>query len=78
MKYSASYKWWIVTNPRPESEIGDICFEATIGDLALMVQGGLDVTDCAFYTDEVKAKSEAISRINRLWGGLQRAAENSR
>lgn len=49
-------KFWVVTKPSGESELVDICFEASITDMMLQAKGGLK-------TDEIlailKSKSEA-------------------
>lgn len=67
MKYPSGYYWWVVVDPTKESEIEDICFQARVGDLALMARGGMDIPEnnCTLYTDEVDAKSDALSRLNR-------------
>lgn len=35
-------KFWVVTYPTGQSEMGDICFEANVQDLMLMSRGGLN------------------------------------
>ena len=53
-------KFWVVTKPTKESELGDICFEADIGRLMLQFRGGLDVDEIVgVYGNESAAKKDA-------------------
>jgi len=53
-------KFWVVTKPGPESELGDICFETDVKGLALQFRGGLKEDDIhAFYTAHDEAEKEA-------------------
>ncbi len=56
---------WVVTDPSPRSELGDICFRATIADLALQVRGGLDLaaTHAVLYGLRADARSDADQRL---------------
>ena len=36
--------FWIVTNPSPVSELGDICFDCDFEKFALQIKGGLETT----------------------------------
>jgi hypothetical protein len=53
-------KFWVVTKPGPESELGDICFETDVKGLALQFRGGLKEEDIhALYTTHVEAEKAA-------------------
>ena len=46
-------KFFVVTYPNKDSEIGDICFPCDIESFALQVKGGLNPADVeGFYTIE--------------------------
>jgi hypothetical protein len=53
-------KFWVVTKPRAESEMGDFCFETDAKGLALQLKGGLDPAEIhAIYTVRHEAEMEA-------------------
>jgi len=57
-------KFWVVTTPTPNSELGDICFDSDFRQFALQVRGGLDVDDIVgIYADEQAAKATATKLI---------------
>lgn len=53
-------KFWMVTKPKPLSELADICFEIDAKGLALQFKGGLDPEDIhAVYTERGEAEKDA-------------------
>lgn len=56
---------WVVTDPGPRSEFGDICFRANLAGLALQVKGGLDVEGqhTCIYLAEADARADAQARL---------------
>lgn len=70
-------KFWMVTLPAPQSELGDICFETDAKGFALQLKGGLDAdTIHAVYTDRGEAEKEAnrILAAAKSYFGVLRAA----
>jgi hypothetical protein len=64
MRFGRDEKFWVVTDPAPESEMGDICFEASLRDLELQFRGGLTCDDNpALFTDRREAEVEAFGRF---------------
>jgi len=62
-------KFWIVTKPRSESELGDVCFETDAKGLALQFKGGLDPEAIhAVYT----ARSEAEIEAGRILAAFEK------
>ena len=46
-------RFWVVTQPTTESELGDFCFECNILEFACQIRGGLRVgTIVGCYNDE--------------------------
>jgi hypothetical protein len=39
MRFGPDHKFWIVIDPKPDSELEDIVFQASLRDLQLMFQG---------------------------------------
>lgn len=67
-------KFWVVTNPRAQSTMGDICFETTPTGYAKFLLGGthgdnadrvhqLEDECHAFHTSERTAKADAEGRL---------------
>ena len=55
---------WVVTEPTPQSELGDVCFEATFSKLLLQLRGGLDAEKIvALFTERNEAEIEAYGRL---------------
>jgi hypothetical protein len=53
-------RFWVVTRPSPVSELGDICFSCTYGELLLQARGGLEADMIVgIYADETEARNEA-------------------
>jgi hypothetical protein len=64
MKYGTDYRFWVVTDPTPHSELIDILFEASLRDLELQFKGGL--TACnhpTLFTEKGEAEQEARKRL---------------
>ena len=60
-------KFFVVTYPKPESELGDICFPCDIESFSLQVKGGLDAADVeGFYT--IDQPMDAIQTAFSLLG----------
>ena len=57
--------FWVVTKPSPVSELGDICFQCTYGQLMRQTLGGLHEDDIiAIYADETEAKEQAKALLD--------------
>jgi hypothetical protein len=57
-------KFWVVTDPTPESTMGDICFEASVAQLALQFKGGLSMDRRpTIFTEKTEAEIEAYGRL---------------
>ena len=71
MRYGPNDKFWVVVDPMPDSELGDVCFETTLRGLELQFRGGLTAAqNPTLFTDEAEAKIEAFGRLAAM-----RAAE---
>lgn len=59
--------FWVVTNPSPRSEIGDICFNCDFRKFALQVRGGLDAEKIvAIFAAEDKAVELATHLLQAM------------
>jgi hypothetical protein len=60
-------RFFVVHDPTPRSEVGDICFETDFETLAAQVRGGFDPagrdSNAILYTDETRARADAEARI---------------
>jgi len=64
MRIDAKTPFWVVTAPRPESDLPDICFETTLDGLRLQFAGGLDMDRRPIlFTDRDEAEAEAKNRL---------------
>jgi hypothetical protein len=64
MRFGRDDKFWVVTDPTPESEMGDICFEASLCDLERQFKGGLTADhNPTLFTDRREAEIEAFGRL---------------
>ena len=64
MRYGPKDTFIIVTNPTPNSELADICFETSLENLALQLKGGLSMdADPTLFTDRAEAEVEAHCRL---------------
>ena len=67
MRFDADHKFHDVVNPTPDSELGDIVFEASLRDLELQFKGGLSIEEHpTLFTDPREAEREAIARMVAL------------
>ena len=64
MKFEPDFRFWVVQDPNPYSEIGDILFEASLRELELQFKGGLDMDrNPTLFTERKEASEEALSRM---------------
>lgn len=57
-------RFWVVTDPTPESEIGDILFETDVRGFVLQVRGGLDEDRRpTIFADRESAEADAMARL---------------
>lgn len=67
MRYGPEDKFWVVVDPTPESEMGDILFETTLRGLELQFKGGLTMAqNPTIFTDHQEAKYEAYGRLTAM------------
>jgi hypothetical protein len=79
MRFGPEDKFWVVTDPTPESETADILFQASLKDLELQFKGGLTMAQHpTLFTEQAEAKIEAYGRLVAMrasYAIAQRAAE---
>ena len=65
MRIDVETRLWVVTDPGPRSELGDICFRADLAGLTLQVKGGLDLEaqHACIYLKEAEAREDATKRL---------------
>ena len=64
MRFGLDDPFWVVTNPRPESELADICFESSIRSMVLQFKGGLTLDENpTVFTTYAEAEKEAMRRL---------------
>ena len=64
MRYRPKDKFWVVTDPTPESILVDILFAASLTDLLLQFKGGLTLAENpTLFTDRTEAETEALRRL---------------
>ena len=86
MKFNVHDKFWMVTDPTPVSELGDICFQTSLEDLVLQIKGGLELKENpTIFTAEDDARLEGRKRLlvrsvvkAILAGGLDGSPESVR
>ncbi|RJP21198.1 MAG: hypothetical protein C4529_08015 [Deltaproteobacteria bacterium] len=67
MRYGPDDKFWVVVDPTPESEMGDILFETTLRGLELQFKGGLTMAqNPTIFSDQQAAKYEAYGRLTAM------------
>ena len=55
---------WVVTDAGRHAELGDVCFQTTLGGLRLHFAGGLDMDQHpVLFTDEDEAHEDAKNRL---------------
>lgn len=78
MRYDTDYGFWVVVDPRPESVMGDILYQASLRDLENQFRGGLAADmNPTLFTDKQEAEIEAFGRMTVLRAS-QAIAENLR
>jgi len=79
VRFGPDDKFWVTTDPTPNSEMGDILFQASLRDLELQFKGGLTMAQHpTLFTEKAEAKVEAYGRIVAMRASqaiAQRAAE---
>ncbi len=64
MRFGPEDKFWVVTDPAPESELGDILFQASLKDLEVQFKGGLTMDQHpTLFTEKEEAEREAQARL---------------
>ncbi len=64
MRFGPNEKFWVVTDPTPVSELGDILFQASPRDLDLQFKGGLTMDqNPTLFTEKAEAEAEAQARM---------------
>lgn len=72
-------KLWVVTDPTPVSEIGDILFETDAAGLILQIRGGLaPKSHPALYLDRPTAEIDALARLAFVRGLAASAAGSTK
>jgi hypothetical protein len=67
MRYRPDDKFWVVVDPTPVSELGDVLFETTLHGLELQFKGGLTMAqNPTIFTDHQEAKYEAFGRLTAM------------
>ena len=67
MRYGPDDKFWVVVDPTPESEMGDILFETSLRGLELQFKGGLTMAqNPTIFSDQQEAKYEAFGRLTAM------------
>jgi len=71
MRIDAKTPFFVVTDPGPESDLADICFETTLEGLRLQFAGGLDMDQRpTLFTTQDEAHTEAKNRL-LVWRGAK-------
>lgn len=64
MRFGPDDKFWVVVDPTPVSELGDVLFETTVRGLELQFKGGLAMAQTpTIFTDPGEAEREARRRL---------------
>ena len=66
MNIEQSTKFWVVTIPTSESELGDILFETDIKGLGNQFRGGLNSDDIVGWYDKETATQIATDLMNKI------------
>ena len=81
MRFDPDTKFWVVTNPGPESEMADICFATSLRGLERQFKGGLTMAENPpLFTDKREAEIEGYGRLlaARAAGAIMRREPGSR
>ena len=64
MRFGPEDKFWVVTDPTPETELSDCCFDCSLGSLERQFKGGLSMTqNPTLFTKRREAEVEAYGRL---------------
>ena len=64
MRFDPDTKFWVTTNPGPESELSDIVFECSLRGLERQFKGGLTMAENpTLFTDKREAEIEGYGRL---------------
>ena len=64
MRFGPDEKFWVVIDPTPASEMGDVVFECSLRNLELQFKGGLTMDrNPTIFTDKRQAEIEAYGRL---------------
>jgi len=78
MRYDTDYMFWCVVDPRDQSVMGDILYQASLRDLGHQFKGGLTADEHpTLFTEKHEAEIEAFGRMVTLRAS-QAIAENLR
>lgn len=67
MRCGPEDKFWVVVDPTPVSELGDILFETALRGLELQFTGGLPMAQKpTIFTDQQEVKYEAFGRLTAM------------
>ena len=67
MRYGPDDKFWVVVDPKPNSTLDDLVFEASLRDLELQFRGGLQIDENpTLFTDRQEARLEAYGRLTAM------------
>ena len=67
MRYGPDDKFWVVVDPKPNSTLDDLVFEASLRDLELQFRGGLQIDESpTLFTDRQEARLEAYGRLTAM------------
>lgn len=64
MRFGPDDRFWVVTDPTPESRMEDIVFQASLRQLELQFKGGLTMDrNPTLFTEKNEADIEAYGRL---------------
>ena len=67
MRYGPDDKFWVVVDPKPNSTLDDLAFEASLRDLELQFRGGMQIDENpTLFTDRQEARLEAYGRLTAM------------
>jgi len=67
MRYGPQEKFWVVVDPKEQSSLDDIVFQASLKDLELQFKGGLKIEENpTLFTEQREAEIEAYGRITAM------------
>ncbi len=67
MRFGPKDPFWVVTDPTPDSTLGDILFETTLAGLERQFKGGLTMDENpTIFTDREEAEQEARARLQQV------------